>query len=141
VKSTKKKNVKEVVPFFHVHDMERSMKFYVDGLGFVSENEWKVDGQLRWCRIELGKAALMLQVFTDAAPRELGNGVSLSFTCKNALAIHKSMQKRGLTPAEPFVGNGMWVVGITDPDGYKLEFQSETDAPEESTLSSHLTKE
>jgi hypothetical protein len=26
----------------------------------------------------------------------------------------------------------MWVVILTDPDGYKLDFESPTDAPEES---------
>jgi len=28
----------------------------------------------------------------------------------------------------------MWVVNITDPDGYSLSFESPTDAPEESEL-------
>jgi hypothetical protein len=26
----------------------------------------------------------------------------------------------------------MWVVGLTDPDGYRIEFESPTDAAEES---------
>lgn len=32
----------------------------------------------------------------------------------------------------PFVGNGMWVTSVVDPDGYQLYFESRTDAPEES---------
>jgi len=32
----------------------------------------------------------------------------------------------------PFVGNRLWVVGLTDPVGYRMEFSSPTDAPEES---------
>ena len=32
---------------------------------------------------------------------------------------------------KPFLGNGLWVVRVTDPDGYKLEFVSPADAPEE----------
>jgi hypothetical protein len=28
------------------------------------------------------------------------------------------------------VGNGLWVVSLTDPDGYRLDFESPTDAPE-----------
>jgi lactoylglutathione lyase len=28
----------------------------------------------------------------------------------------------------------MWVVCVVDPDGYKLDFQSPTDAPEETEL-------
>ncbi len=34
---------------------------------------------------------------------------------------------------EPFVGNGMWVVVLNDPDGYHLDFESITDIPEETT--------
>jgi hypothetical protein len=29
----------------------------------------------------------------------------------------------------------MWVTILSDPDGYKLDFESPTDAPEEITLS------
>ena len=32
----------------------------------------------------------------------------------------------------PYVGNRLWVVPLTDPDGYRMEFSSPTDAPEES---------
>jgi catechol 2,3-dioxygenase-like lactoylglutathione lyase family enzyme len=35
------------VPFFWVHDMERSVRFYVDGLGFEMTKEWN-EGKLRW---------------------------------------------------------------------------------------------
>jgi hypothetical protein len=28
----------------------------------------------------------------------------------------------------------LWVVSVTDPDGYRMEFASPTDAPEESEL-------
>ncbi len=34
----------------------------------------------------------------------------------------------------PFVGNRLWVVPVIDPDGYRMEFASPTDAPEESEL-------
>jgi hypothetical protein len=34
----------------------------------------------------------------------------------------------------PSVENGEWVVSLTDADGYRLEFASSTDAPEENEL-------
>jgi len=37
-------------------------------------------------------------------------------------------------PNRPFVGNRLWCVSVVDPDGYKLSFNSPTDAPEESVL-------
>ena len=37
--------------------------------------------------------------------------------------------------AVPFVGNAMWVTPLSDPDGYRIEFASPTDVPEETVYS------
>ena len=42
-------NVKQAVPFFHVSNMEESLRFYVDGLGFEMTRKWIDEGKLRWC--------------------------------------------------------------------------------------------
>ena len=31
----------------------------------------------------------------------------------------------------PFVGNGLWVTTVVDPDGYRLDFESPTEEAEE----------
>ncbi len=64
--------------------------------------------------------------------------MNICFQCKDALAIYRQVVERGLQPKEPFVGNGLWVTGLTDPDGYRIEFASPTDVPEETTLSEWL---
>jgi len=46
--------------------------------------------------------------------------------------VYRTLKERLLPARRPFVGNGMWVVSLEDPDGYNLHFQSPTDAPEES---------
>jgi hypothetical protein len=56
-------NVKQVVPFFMVSNMDRSLSFYIEGLGFTRKNQWIVDGKIRWCWLELGDAAIMLQEY------------------------------------------------------------------------------
>ncbi len=56
-------NVKQVVPFFRIADMDRSIRFYMHGLGFTVKHKWVVDEKLRWCWLELGGAALMLQTY------------------------------------------------------------------------------
>ena len=58
--STSTPNVEQAVPFFWVRDLERSVRFYVDGLGFTVTKQWVDDGKPRWCWLELGNAALML---------------------------------------------------------------------------------
>lgn len=133
-------NVKQAVPFFVVADMERSLHFYMDGLGFEMINKWIDEGKLRWCWLQLGGAAIMLQEFKReahdswVAEGKLGVGVSICFTCEDALAIYREMRSRGLLPKTPFVGNSMWVTEIADPDDYKLFFESPTTEPEETVF-------
>jgi len=130
-------NVKQAVPFFAVSDMARSLQFYVDGLGCTMKYNWIDDGKLRWCWLELGSAALMLQEFRREDhdswnPKgPVGEGVSICFMCDDAIALYHQFKARGLEPKRPFVGNHLWVTNIADPDGYKLAFESPTDAPEE----------
>ena len=50
------------------------------------------------------------------------------------MPFHVQQAVRGVDAKRPFVGNGMWVTSMRDPDGYRLEFESVTDAPEESEL-------
>jgi catechol 2,3-dioxygenase-like lactoylglutathione lyase family enzyme len=133
-------NVKQAVPFFAVTNMEESVRYYVDGLGFEMTKRWIVDGKLRWCWLQLGGAALMLQEFLkeghdSSVPKgKVGEGVSICFQCEDALAIYREVTSRGIEASKPFVGNGMWVTALRDPDGYKIDFESPTDVPEETVL-------
>jgi len=126
-------NFQQAVPFFGVSSMKKSLPFYVDGLGFEMKIKWIDEGELRWCRLENGGAALMLQEYRPeyTAAEKLGVGVSICFILKDAIAYYHELKARGVDASVPFVGNGMWVTGVTDPDGYRLEFESLTDVPEE----------
>jgi lactoylglutathione lyase len=130
-------NVKQAVPFFHVTNIEASLRFYVEGLGFVLTNKWTPEGRIEWCWLELDDVALMLQEYRrDGQPRgvpegPLGQGVSICFMCTDTLAIYHDLISRGVTAQQPYVGNGLWVTSVTDPDGYRLDFESPTDEPED----------
>jgi lactoylglutathione lyase len=136
-------NVRQAVPFFGVSDIEKSVRYYTESLGFVMTNKWTPEGKLRWCWLELGEAALMLQQFwregeghqANVPKEKLGVGVSICFTCRDALAIYRELRAKRVEAQRPFVGNAMWVTSVTDPDGYKLFFESPTDEPEESEYS------
>jgi catechol 2,3-dioxygenase-like lactoylglutathione lyase family enzyme len=140
VAAKRNSNITEVVPFLRVADMPASIHFYVDGLNARIAARWEPDGELRWCRLELGGSALMLQTFGPglrerASANQLGLGVSLAFQCRDAVALYHDLRSRGVAASEPFVGNGLWNTSVTDPDGYVLEFASLTDLPEETRLS------
>jgi lactoylglutathione lyase len=139
--TSKKSNVQQAVPFFGVDNIAESIRYYVEGLGFQMTNKWIDEGQLRWCWLQLGGAALMLQEFrkeghdSHVPAGKVGEGVSVCFQCQDALEIYRDVTSRGIQTSEPFVGNNMWVVGLKDPDGYKIEFESPTDVPEETKYS------
>ena len=107
-------NVQQAVPFLGVTDITASLAFYVDGLGFTLANHWSPEGRIRWCWLQLGGAALMLQEYwRDGRPAgapegTLGQGVSICFMCADALAIYHAVTARGIQAAKPFVGNGAW---------------------------------
>jgi catechol 2,3-dioxygenase-like lactoylglutathione lyase family enzyme len=135
-----KSNVREAVPFFNVKDMPASLHFYVTGLGFRITHAWTPDDPriIRWCRLQHGEAGLMLQTWwRNGKPGgwpdgKLGEGASVCFMCDDALIIHREALARGLSPSRnPFVGNNLWVVSYTDPDGYCVDFESPTDIAEE----------
>lgn len=135
-------NVRKAVPFFMVHDLEVSRRFYVDGLGFEIAKRWVDDGKMRWCWLELGGAAIMLQEFwrqgrhRNVPPPEtaVGVGVSIAFICDDALELYRTFVSRGVDATRPTVGNGMWVTNAVDPDGYRLFFESPTDVGEDTVL-------
>lgn len=134
-------NVRQAVPFFGVSNMETSLHFYVEGLGFRMTKNWIVEGRVRWCWLEKDEAAVMLQEF-DAEARggrkskgHTGEGVTICFICVDALKLYREFKARGVDASTPFVGNGMWVTGVKDPDGHRLEFESETETPEETLFS------
>lgn len=145
IASASNANIKQAVPFFGVTNMEASLRFYVDGLGFEmkrwwvpdsEDNDYIHDGRVRWCWLQRGDVAIMLQEFLpERRPKEtLGTGTSVCFTCEDALALYQEFKSRGIQTRKPTVGNRLWVVPLTDPDGYRIEFNSPTDAPEESEL-------
>src|SRR5947207_909479 len=56
-------NVKQAVPFFAVSNMEASLRYYVDGLGFEMTYRWIDEGKLRWCCLRFGGAGWWLRGF------------------------------------------------------------------------------
>lgn len=131
-------NLTQAVPFFRVADMKKSLSFYVDGLGFAVGPKWVVDGELRWCWVSRGGVAFMLQRLpieghdsgTPSTPVK-GAGFSICVMCEDAIELYHELVGRDIDAARPFVGNGLWVTSVADPDGFRIEFESPADAPEE----------
>jgi lactoylglutathione lyase len=142
MKDSKRQNLKLAVPFFMVTNIGTSIEYYVKGLGFQLKIDWRPKGRIEWCWLERGGVALMLQEYhKEWLPKEkLGQGVSICFICEDALELYHEFLKKGLKPTEPFVGNKMWVTSLKDPDGYSLDFESNTDVTEETKYSDWINQ-
>src|SRR2546423_12968670 len=98
--------VQQLVPLLMVQNMDASLRFYVEGLGFSLTKKWTPEGRIRWCWLELGTAALMLQEFVSGghhAPpigAHVGAGVGLHFFFPCAFAFLHVMREAGI-PAPP----------------------------------------
>src|SRR5688572_19988641 len=100
-------NIKQAVPFFWTTNMEASLRFYVDGLGFTMIEKWVPEGKIEWCWLKLGDAAIMLQEYQEGLKPDgiLGIGISICFICTDALAYYQDLIARRIPASEPFVGN------------------------------------
>jgi len=132
-------NIRLAVPFFMVRDMEASLDFYTNKLGFTITNQWTPRGKIEWCWLQREAVSLMLQEPRDRDKFDQqgakGTGLSICFQCTDALALYQEFTAKGVQIQDPFVGNNMWVVCFADPDGYKLDFESVTDVEEETLYS------
>lgn len=131
-------NVKQAVPFFMVANMEASLAFYLDQVGFELKIKWVPAGRIEWCWLQFGNAAIMLQEHMktgEHAELKKGVGVCVCFMCNDTIALYHTFRSKGIDVNEPVVENGLWVIKLIDPDGYNLLFESETNVPEETRYS------
>ncbi len=114
-------------PVLHVTDVEASLRFYVDRLGFTSPWRYEEDGRVRVAQAERQGCALIL---ADQWPEKVGKGlifISLNVeqeTCEAQIAaldaVRAELEAKGV-----LVKEGSWgyrVLVVDDPDGNQLFF-------------------
>lgn len=124
--------VHDLIPLLYVDDVDRSVAFYRDHLGFDIVESWEPDGRLTWCRVERDGASVMLQTACpdeDGSAEERGRGVAFFFLCDDADAMYEEVTASGLQVDPPTVAfYGMKQLFVKDPDGYGLCFQNPTES-------------
>ena len=121
--------VRELWPLLLVQDIDRSLAFYRDQLGFELVDAAQAKGRIFWCRLQRGARALMLQqaAAEDGPPEGRGRGVGFYFVCADADAMYRELSACGLDPAAPTVAwYGMKQLFVPEPDGYSICFESLT---------------
>jgi lactoylglutathione lyase len=117
--------VRSLVPTLTVNDLQKSLKFYRDGLGFAVSEEMKEDGQVKGAMLEAGETMLGISQddFTKGRDRVKGVGMRLYLeTDQNIEEIARQAKSAGITPTDgpgPLPWGPMGLT-VTDPDGFKL---------------------
>ena len=107
-----------------VDDLERSRRFYVDGLGFTVRERWEHEGELRGYDLVAGNASLGLSQDDWAKGRDRVKGVGFRLfaeTAQDLDGLAERFRAGGIEVdgprAEPW---GQRTVTVVDPDGFKL---------------------
>jgi catechol 2,3-dioxygenase-like lactoylglutathione lyase family enzyme len=125
--------VEGTVTLLQVFDLERSLAFYRDVLGFELVQQSRENRELSWVWLRLCDAELMLNTMYEedgrpSAPppeRVAAHGdTALFFGCRDLDAAHAHLRSHGLDVAPPVTrAYGMRQLQVVDPDGYGLCFQ------------------
>jgi glyoxylase I family protein len=120
--------VQELWPLLRVTEIERSIAFYRDQLGFDVVGDARSEDRIFWCRLKRGGASIMLQqACAEDGPAEgRGRGVGFFVVCDDADALYDELTSRGLKLKPPTTAYyGMRQVFVPEPDGYEICFESQ----------------
>ena len=115
-----------LIPLLNVEDVDASLDFYRNALGFTVENRHDQQGKAIWAMIRHGDIALMLNCPDEADSstrrKRPSYGESLLyFYVPDAQAAHEELAERGYAPGpleeQPY---GVAEFTLRDPDGYEL---------------------
>lgn len=126
-----------LTPYLEVFDMNASLAFYRDQLGFevqfASPEVQTAEGRFsHFVRLVLGGAALMLNTAYDSNERPAGRSeprwegcrhTALYIDCEDVAGIHAEITARGLNAPTPSItGYGFLAFSLSDPDGFSVIF-------------------
>ena len=119
--------LRDASPSFTVNDLEKSLAFYRDVLGFKVDQKWEQDGKLMGVSLTAGKVTLMVAQddWKKGRDRQKGEGFRMYFeTGADVDAFAKGIQGRGGSLESPPEDRpwGYRDFNVTDPDGFKMTF-------------------
>ena len=114
-----------VVPRLPVQDLQRTIRFYTELLGFQCGLLWP-DGQPMFTVLDRDEVSLQFYQVGEQVQAQTGHGI-LSFDVTDARAVHHAIHERIPVEWGPEVyPYGRREFAILDPDGYMLIFSEPT---------------
>ena len=120
-----------VAPSITANDLEKSLAWYRDVVGFAVEERWERDGKLAGVQLRAGSVVFMLgqDDWKKGRDRKKGEGFRLYVMATGDIdALAKGIVDRGGTLDQPPTDQewGMRDFSLTDPDGFKITIGRET---------------
>jgi uncharacterized glyoxalase superfamily protein PhnB len=117
-------------PSLTVNDIERSVRYYTDVLGFVVGERWTEGGVLLGVNLKAGSCEIGLSQDDWAKGRDRKKGIGIRIWCKTAQDIDalaaRIKQAGGAITEEPNDQSwGVRSLAVDDPDGYHLTIYQE----------------
>ena len=121
----------EASPAFTVNDLEKSIAWYRDVLGFAIDERWERDGKLMGVSLQAGDVTFMIgqDDWQKGRDRRKGEGFRIYCGTRGDVdALAAAIKARGATldsePADQPWGSRDF--SLTDPDGFKITIGKET---------------
>ena len=118
-------------PAFTVNDLEKSLAWYQDVVGFVVEDRWEQDGKLTGVQLRAGDVRFMLGQDDWKKGRDRKKGEAFRIYCtttQDVDALAAKIKSGGGTLDHPPQDQpwGTREFALTDPDGFKFTIAKET---------------
>lgn len=112
-------------PSYTVNDLEKSLAFYRDVLGFAVEQTWDEGGKVTGVSLRAGGVSFLIgqDDWKKGRNRSKGEGFRMfCMTDKNVDSIAKAIEQRGgkLDSGPRDQPWGVRDISVTDPDGFKI---------------------
>jgi uncharacterized glyoxalase superfamily protein PhnB len=115
-----------------VKDIQKSLAWYRDVVGFTVRQEFERGGALRAVSLKAGSVSILLTQDDGAKglDRVKGEGFSLQITTAQSIdeIAERIKQRGGVLDSEPSDAFGARVFRLRDPDGFRLVVSSERPA-------------
>jgi uncharacterized glyoxalase superfamily protein PhnB len=122
--------VESCIPVIPSADLEKSLRFWVDGLEFSMSSEMRKDGKLTFCMLHKGDVWFMLnQRAGNPAKPENFEGIRLYWAPRNVRETRERLKRLGYAVSELEDRDyGQTEFFLTDDDGYSHCFGVPTQA-------------
>jgi catechol 2,3-dioxygenase-like lactoylglutathione lyase family enzyme len=122
--------LRSITASFTVNDLQKSIAWYRDGLGFVVAERWEDQGQLKGVMLKAGACQLGLAQDDFQKGRDRSKGVGLRLWCEtsqdvDSLARRVRAAGAGITE-EPGEHWGAYGFTVEDPDGFRITISRAT---------------